>query len=64
MAHRVVLTERQRTAIFSLATDGHGLLRHYTLADDDLAHIQSRRRPGTGSVLPCSCAPSAILDDC
>jgi hypothetical protein len=45
MAHRVVLTERQRTAIFSLATDGHGLLRHYTLADDDLAHIQSRRRP-------------------
>lgn len=45
MAHRVVLTERQRTAIFSLAIDGHGLLRHYTLADDDLAHIQSRRRP-------------------
>jgi hypothetical protein len=45
MAHRVVLTERQRTTIFSLATDAHGLLRHYTLADDDLAHIQFRRRP-------------------
>lgn len=45
MAHRVVLTERQRSAIFSLATDAPGLLRHYTLADDDLIHIQSRRRP-------------------
>jgi TnpA family transposase len=45
MAHRVVLTERQRSVIFSLATDHHGLLHHYTLADDDLVHIQARRRP-------------------
>jgi TnpA family transposase len=45
MAHRVVLTERQRSVLFALATDEQGLLRHYTLADDDLAHIQSRRRP-------------------
>jgi len=44
MAHRVVLTERQRIAIFSLATEPRGLLHHYTLADDDFVHIQSRRR--------------------
>lgn len=45
MAHRVVLTERQRAALFSLPTGEGELLRHYTLADDDLLHIQARRRP-------------------
>ena len=45
MAHRVVLTTRQREALFDLPTDEASLLQHYTLADDDIEHIRTRRRP-------------------
>ncbi|WP_117196761.1 MULTISPECIES: Tn3 family transposase [Pseudomonas syringae group] len=45
MPRRHILTERQRSALFDLPTDELSLLRHYTLGDDDLAHIQERRRP-------------------
>ena len=45
MAHRTVLTERQRSALFDLPTDRTVMLRHYTLADDDLEIIRARRRP-------------------
>lgn len=45
MAHRAVLTERQRANLFALPTDEASLLRHYILDDDDIAHIRSRRRP-------------------
>lgn len=45
MPRRHILTERQRSALFDLPTDELSLLRHYTLADDDLVHIQERRRP-------------------
>lgn len=44
MAHRIILTERQRSALFDLPIDERSLLRHYTLADDDLEHINARRR--------------------
>lgn len=44
MSHRTVLTARQRAALFDLPTDEALLLHHYTLADDDIAHIRSRRR--------------------
>ena len=44
ISHRTVLTERQRSALFDLPTDEPSLLRHYTLADDDLEYIQARRR--------------------
>ncbi|SDQ28753.1 Tn3 family transposase [Pseudovibrio sp. Tun.PSC04-5.I4] len=44
MAHRTILTERQRATLFGLPTDEASLLRHYTLADDDLEYIQTRRR--------------------
>ena len=44
MAHRTILTERQRALLFDLPTDEGSLLRHYTLADDDLEHIRARRR--------------------
>ena len=44
MAHRTILTERQRVALFSLPTDNALFLRHYTLSDEDIAHIQRRRR--------------------
>ena len=45
MAHRTILTERQRSALFDLPTDETVMLRHYTLADDDIEHINERRRP-------------------
>lgn len=45
MSHRIVLTARQRAALFDLPAEEASLLRHYTLADDDIAHIRTRRRP-------------------
>jgi len=45
MPRRAILTERQRSALFDLPTDDASMLRHYTLADDDLEHITERRRP-------------------
>ena len=45
MAHRTVLTKRQRNALFDLPTDRASLEYHYTLADDDIEHIKTRRRP-------------------
>ncbi len=44
MAHRTILTERQRSALFDLPTDEATLLQHYILVDDDLENIRSRRR--------------------
>ncbi len=35
----------QRAALFDLPTDEAVMLRHYTLADDDIEHINERRRP-------------------
>ena len=43
MPRRSVLTECQRTALFDLPTDQATILRHYTLADDDIEHIRTRR---------------------
>ena len=45
MARRTVLTSRQRSALFSLPQHETELLRHYTLSDEDLQHIEARRRP-------------------
>ena len=45
MPRRSILTERQRSALFDLPTDETLMLRHYTLADDDIEHINERRRP-------------------
>lgn len=44
LPRRQILNARKRAALFDLPTDQETLLRHYTLADDDIAHIQSRRR--------------------
>jgi len=44
MAHRTILTERQRADLFDLPTDEATLLRHYILADDDIEYILTRRR--------------------
>lgn len=43
MPRRQILTERSRAALFDLPTDEPSLLQHYTLADDDIAHIRARR---------------------
>ncbi len=43
MPRRHILTERQRAALFDLPTLEAELLRHYTLADDDIEHIRTRR---------------------
>jgi TnpA family transposase len=45
MPRRHILTERQRAALFDLPTTEVEMLRHYILADDDVEHIQDRRRP-------------------
>lgn len=45
MPRRSILTKRQRSALFDLPTDETNMLRHYILADDDLEHINARRRP-------------------
>lgn len=45
MAYRTVLSARQRAALFDLPNDETSLLQHYTLADDDLEYIRTRRRP-------------------
>ena len=44
MPRRSILTDRQRAALFDLPTDDASMLRHYTLADDDLEIIRARRR--------------------
>ena len=45
MPRRHILTERQSSALLDLPTDEQSLLKHYTLADDDLEYIRERRRP-------------------
>ena len=45
MPRRRILTERQRSALLDLPTDELSLLKHYTLADEDIEHIHARRRP-------------------
>ena len=44
MAHRAILTSKQRSALFDLPVDEPTLLKRYTLADEDLEHIRQRRR--------------------
>ncbi|HAV09806.1 MAG TPA: Tn3 family transposase [Rhodobacteraceae bacterium] len=45
MPRRKMLTDRQRAALLNLPVDEASMLRHYTLADDDLEIIRARRRP-------------------
>lgn len=44
MPRRQILSDRQRASLFDLPTDEEILLRNYTLADDDIEYIRSRRR--------------------
>ncbi len=45
MPRRSILTARQHAVLFDLPTDEPSILYHYTLSDDDLEHINERRRP-------------------
>ena len=45
LPRRSILAARQRTCLFDLPTDKASLLKHYTLADDDIEHVRERRRP-------------------
>ncbi len=45
MPRRHILSARQRSSLLDLPTDEASLLRHHILADDDLIHIDRRRRP-------------------
>ena len=45
MPRRSILTARQRAALFDLPTDEASVLRHCTMADDDIEHVRERRRP-------------------
>lgn len=66
MPRRHILTERQRSALFHLPIDELSLLKHYTLADEDLEHIRERRRPenrlGFALQLSWSCAHARRID--
>jgi hypothetical protein len=43
MPRRSILTERQRVSLLDLPTDEVTIIHHYTLADDDIEHIRTRR---------------------
>jgi hypothetical protein len=45
MAHRTILTDRQRAALFGLPADEATHLRFHVLGDQDIALIRRRRRP-------------------
>src|SRR5690348_11220667 len=45
MAHRTILTNRQRAALFDLPTDEAAHLQFYVLGEHDLSLIGRRRRP-------------------
>src|SRR5690348_190029 len=45
MAHRTILTDRQRAALFGLPADGATHLRFHVLSDQDIALVRRRRRP-------------------
>ena len=44
MPRRSILTARQGAALFDLPTDEASILYHYTLSDEDIEHINVRRR--------------------
>ena len=43
MPSRSILTARQRAALFDLPMDEASILYHYTLSDEDIDIIQTRR---------------------
>jgi TnpA family transposase len=44
MAHRPILTDKQRNALLAIPTNEQELLRYYVLSHDDLFHINKKRK--------------------
>lgn len=44
MAHRPILNDRQRNTLLSLPTREHELLQYYVLSNEDLFHINTKRK--------------------
>lgn len=42
MAHRPILTQRQRTELMALPLDESSMLRHYILSDEDMIQIKQK----------------------
>ena len=45
MAHRPILTDKQREELLNIPTSEHDLLKHYVLSNEDLHHINTKRKP-------------------
>lgn len=43
MAHRPILTERQRNDLMALPTDESSMLSYYILSDEDINRIKKKR---------------------
>jgi len=43
MAHRPILTERQRNDLMALPTDDSSMLTYYILSDEDIIRIKQKR---------------------
>lgn len=44
MAHRPILADKQRNALLAIPTNEHDLLQYYVLSNDDLFHINTKRK--------------------
>lgn len=44
MAHRSILTDKQRNSLLAIPTNEHELLHHYVLSNNDLSHINTKRK--------------------
>ena len=63
MAHRILLTDRQRSALFDLPTDEASILKHYTWPMT-ISNISARGgAPKTGSGSRFSSVPCGIRAD-
>lgn len=44
MAHRQILTDKQRQKLLNIPTSEHDLLQHYVLSNEDLYHVNTKRK--------------------
>lgn len=44
MAHRPVLNDKQRNTLLGIPTREHELLQYYVLSNEDLFHINTKRK--------------------
>lgn len=64
MPRRSILTARQRASLFDLPTDEAKILYHYTLSDEDIEVIRTRRHARNRLGFAFSFVRSGILADC